>query len=416
MGWKNILEDLNRHLSNGASQYAYLESILNRLGGQARRLLDLYLAKWDWLNEHNVYYEEAMSREAARVVWRTYYKAKAIHDLRQVQVAVQTRPPVRPDQLDDPILEPNDLEEFLLIIQSAFQAASAACLDELKAFRPVPRESLVKMADRFDEVASPLYLSGLMTSRGLALHLRCHIPVHIRYATLAHMAREDEKRFHNGDALTDKDELMVIAQRKEAFLLEFESEMRAAGLTPDARATEASFAMQAAPRVHRPMEERLNHSGKDVRDRLGPTGQPAHDNRECHVCKRVGHIAKNCPNAHGTPAPVSRATSTRPDNLAAHKTSGHICESCKKPGHTFAQCWSAHPELVPEALLKKRQAAMTATIRKRRRATDYISPGYEFQGMPLTYKRPQPAMVQRRSTRTHQPTTAARDAASQAPE
>ena len=39
MGWKNILDDLDRHLSNGASQYAYLESLLNRLGGQARRLL-----------------------------------------------------------------------------------------------------------------------------------------------------------------------------------------------------------------------------------------------------------------------------------------------------------------------------------------------------------------------------------------
>ena len=166
VGWKNILDDLNRHLSNGASQYAYLESILNRLGGQARRLLDLYLAKWDWLNEDNIYYEEAITREASRAVWRTYYKAKAVHDLRQVQVAVMTRPPVRPDQLDDPIPEPNDLEEFLLIIQSAFQAASAVFLEDLKSFHAVPRESLVKMADRFDEVASPLFLSGLMTSRG----------------------------------------------------------------------------------------------------------------------------------------------------------------------------------------------------------------------------------------------------------
>ena len=59
VGWKNMLDDLNRHLSNGASQYANLESNLNRLGGQARRLLDLYLAKWDWLNEDNIYFEEA---------------------------------------------------------------------------------------------------------------------------------------------------------------------------------------------------------------------------------------------------------------------------------------------------------------------------------------------------------------------
>ena len=116
MGWNNILEDLNRHPFNGASQYKYLESILNRLGGQARRLLDLYLARWDWRDPNNIYYEEAASREVARQVWRTYYKAKAIHDLRQVQVAVVTRSPVRPDELDDPIPEPNDLEEFLEII------------------------------------------------------------------------------------------------------------------------------------------------------------------------------------------------------------------------------------------------------------------------------------------------------------
>ena len=105
---------------------------MNRLGGQARRLLDIYLNKWDRLNEDNVHYEEATTREAARAVWRAYYKAKAVHDLRQVQIAVATRPPVRLDQLDDPIPEPNDLEEFLLIIQSAFQAASAVFLEDLK--------------------------------------------------------------------------------------------------------------------------------------------------------------------------------------------------------------------------------------------------------------------------------------------
>ena len=94
--------------------------------------------------------------------------------------------------------------------------------------------------------------------------------------------------------------------------------------------------------------------------------------------------------------------------MAAHKTVGHICEFCKKPGHTEAQCWSAHPELVPDALLKKRQQAMTATVRKRTKASDYASPNYHFQGMALTYRRPHPAMMQRRSTRTTTPTEAAR--------
>lgn len=97
-------------------------------------------------------------------MWRTYYKAKAVHDLRQVQIAVAIRAPVRPHELADPIPEPDNLEEFLRIIQSAFQVASAVFLEDLKAFILVPRESLVKMADRFDEVASPLFLAGLMTS------------------------------------------------------------------------------------------------------------------------------------------------------------------------------------------------------------------------------------------------------------
>ena len=71
---------------------------------------------------------------------------------------------------------------------------------------------------------------------------------------------------------------------------------------------------------------------------------------------------------------------------------------------------------MPEALIKKRQAAMSATLRKRQRASDYASPGYQFQGMALTYKRPLPAMVKRRSTRPTQPTVAAREAVSQRPE
>ena len=92
--------------------------------------------------------------------------------------------------------------------------------------------------------------------------------------------------------------------------------------------------------------------------------------------------------------------------MATHKTPGHICETCGKQGHTSAQCWTAHPELVPEGLQKKRQAAMTAANRQKRRATEYVSPGYKFQGnfMALTYKRPQAAMAHRRSARASRPT------------
>ena len=91
------------------------------------------------------------------------------------------------------------------------------------------------------------------------------------------------------------------------------------------------------------------------------------------------------------------------DGLAAHKIDGAVCSACKKPGHVEAQCWATHPELLPAELLKKRQSAMSAGNRKRRKAAEYTSPGYAFQGMALSYNR-LPTMMQRRSTRTPQPT------------
>ena len=126
----------------------------------------------------------------------------------------------------------SELEEFLTIIQETFQAASAVYLEDLHAISALPRESLIKLADRLDEVALPLLTTGLMTSRGLALTLRRPIPIHIRQTTLNAMMREDERRFERGVLLVDKDELMAIAQRKEGFLLEFEAAMTAAGQVP----------------------------------------------------------------------------------------------------------------------------------------------------------------------------------------
>ena len=229
IGWRTLLCDPMKLVGNGTSQYEYCESLGPKLGGQARRLLDNFVDRWDYRDRTNPFFKEAVKREAKRVLWRAYYKAKAIYDLRQIQVTDGGSPPVDPRSLDPPVEEPAELEEFLAIIQDTFQAASAVYLEDLHSFHALPRESLIKLADRFDEVALPLLTAGLMTSRGLALTLRRHIPVHIRKATLQAMMREDERRFERGVLLVDKDELMAIAQRKEGFLLEFEAEMRAAG-------------------------------------------------------------------------------------------------------------------------------------------------------------------------------------------
>ena len=116
IGWRSLLSDPMKQLGNGISQYEYLESLGPKLGGQARRLLDNYIEKWDYRALGNISYEEAVRREASRSKWRNFYKAKSVFDLRQIQVAPGEEPPVSPDELDNPILEPAELEEFLTII------------------------------------------------------------------------------------------------------------------------------------------------------------------------------------------------------------------------------------------------------------------------------------------------------------
>ena len=214
---------------------------------------------------------------------------------------------------------------------------------------------------------------------------------------------------------------MAIAQRKQGFLLEFEAEMRAKGQVPDPRPVSDNVVHQAVqtrpPRAvgDRGSNPRDGRDFRDMRDRAGtkPDDAPAYDNRECHICKKVGHIARDC-TALGASSPP-KPPASRLDAMAAHKTTGAVCGSCGKPGHTIAQCWSAHPELVPESLMKKRQSAMSATARKRRRAAKYVSPNYHFQGMALTYRRPHYAMVQKRSTRPSISTEATRQAAEEQP-
>ena len=39
VGWKAILNDPQRHLGGGVAHYDYMESLYNRLNGQARMLL-----------------------------------------------------------------------------------------------------------------------------------------------------------------------------------------------------------------------------------------------------------------------------------------------------------------------------------------------------------------------------------------
>ena len=180
----------------------------------------------------------------------------------------------------------------------------------------------------------PLLTASVMTSRGLALNLRQHIPYHIHKATMAAITREDKKRVKKGEALVNKDELIVLAQEEESFLLEFEAEMRATGQVPEPRLVDPDV-----PRPARPMAERLGNAPiRDIKDRLGTRveGTPIPETRDCHLCGKVGHIARNCTNKTAA-SNGAKPSGSRIDPLAAHKTAGHTCETCNKPGHTTAQ-------------------------------------------------------------------------------
>ena len=82
IGRRSPLSDPIKQPGNGVAQYEYLESLGPKLGGQARRLLDNYIDKWDYRDVGNLCYEEAVTREASRAKWRNFYKAKSIFDLR----------------------------------------------------------------------------------------------------------------------------------------------------------------------------------------------------------------------------------------------------------------------------------------------------------------------------------------------
>lgn len=150
--------------------------------------------------------------------------------------------------------------------------------------------------------------------------------------------RQDQKHIKRGDASVNKDELIIIAQ--EGFLLEFEAEMRAASHELHPRPTKTADVVhypKVIPRLPRSMGDRLQQP-RNIKDcQKARVAKPlVASTRECHLCRQVGHIARNSTNK---PAGANGGTITgsRLDPLAARKTDGHTSETCNKPRHTIAQ-------------------------------------------------------------------------------
>lgn len=382
VGWKKILNTPALHLGEGQTQYEYLETLDERLVGAAKKCHRTFLERLDWTKADNPDLQFAIAREESRAPRRQFYKAKAVHDLRCVQFRQPGSAPVRPDLMETPIFEPPDQEEFFDTLKSTFRMAATNFLSDLEKFRAQSKESLTKLATRFEETSGPLLSNKQISARHLALYICTHLPSHIRKRATAMMDKIDTRRYEAVPPLpgVNKDELLKIAQRCEAWLLKSESDHRAAGVNTRPRDTEEHKHTPLPVREHKSLEDRLH---RNVHDRLEPPMLPLKD-RTCHSCGKMGHLARNCrmgPITLPSPPP-GKPTGMRRDDLAAHKTDGAVCTACKKVGHMEPQCWSTHPELLPNDLLKKKGALAAITRRSRHKpyekVSTYTSPDYDF--------------------------------------
>ena len=91
-GWVDLQEDTRRHITRGQTQYEYLKKLGALTIGQARRLLDDFVDSWDPKDIVNEFYEDVVSREAVRDVWRKYYRLRAIYDMKCTRMARPGRP------------------------------------------------------------------------------------------------------------------------------------------------------------------------------------------------------------------------------------------------------------------------------------------------------------------------------------
>ena len=118
--------------------------------------------------------------------------------------------------------EPRDLEDFFTELKSSFRMASTNFLNELANFRGEPKESLTKLAQRFEEIAGPLFTNKQMSERHLAIHFSTHLPAHVKKKATSRMDKEDQKRWFAEPRQTPvtRRELLKYALKAEQWLLQ----------------------------------------------------------------------------------------------------------------------------------------------------------------------------------------------------
>ena len=148
--------------------------------------------------------------------------------------------------------------------------ASTDYLNELANFRGAPKESLTKLAQRFEEIAGALVTNKQMTNRHLAIHFSTHLPAHVRKSAISWMDKEDKERWfaEPRQPPVTREELPRYAQKAEQWLLQFEADFRAAGVTPRPRSSDEH--KNPYNRERKPMEDRLGAKFPEPQHHLGP--------------------------------------------------------------------------------------------------------------------------------------------------
>ena len=201
----------------GHTQYDYIGSLGPKLTEAPLRLLIQYVDKWDYNNTLHPNNDEAILREVDRQRWRQYYHKRAIFMLLPSQKTneMPLDAPITPADASNPALEPQEVEEFLLLMQLTFMPSPHTCLSDITYFSSNPAESIEDLSNRFEDIAFPLLHAGVMTTRGLTVLLHRHLPIDVRVVTIATMQLEDERRMKTGEALIDLGELLLLAHEKE---------------------------------------------------------------------------------------------------------------------------------------------------------------------------------------------------------
>ena len=86
------------------------------------------------------------------------------------------------------------------------------------------------LGTRFNLIALSLEEYNLISSRMLAFAHIEYLPHIVKDITTNEMTKQDKARATNGEALTNRDELVRMAREEEARVLTLEAEFRAAGV------------------------------------------------------------------------------------------------------------------------------------------------------------------------------------------